>query len=100
MRFARRVDFNLKSGQENEFNKIIESKVVPTLQSQTGFQDELVLTFGNHVTAISLWDTRQNAEDYEKTAYPTVLETIKPFIEATPNVQVCEVPHTTIHTTV
>lgn len=100
MRYARRLDFNLKSGQETEFNRILESKVVPLLQKQKGFQDEMVLTAGRQVTAISLWDTRQNAESYDETAYPKVLETIEPLIEAAPKVQICEVPHTTFHAAV
>ncbi len=100
MKYARRVDFNLKAGQINEFNRIFEDKVVPMLQKQKGFQDELVLTTANQVSAISLWDTRQNAEGYEKAAYPKVLETIKPFIEATPTVKACEVPHCTFLTAV
>jgi heme-degrading monooxygenase HmoA len=100
MRYARRVDFNLKTGQEKEFNQILETKIVPMLQKQKGFQDELVLTAGRQVTAISLWDTRQNAEGYDKATYPKVLEFIKPLAEATPKVQVCDVPHTTFHATV
>ncbi len=97
MRFARKVDFTIKSGQEKEFTRFFESKIAPILQKQKGFQDELVLTAGHQATAISLWDTRQHAESYDKTAYPQVLESLKPFIEATPRVQACEVPYTTLH---
>ena len=100
MRYARKVDFNLKSGQEKEFDRIFESKIVPMLQKQKGFQDELVLTAGRQVTAISLWDTRQDAETYEKATHAKVLDALKPMIEATPKVQPCEVPYATFHATV
>ncbi len=100
MRFARKVEFSIKRGQEQEFNKIIEAKILPILQKQKGFQDVLVLTHGRYATGISLWDTRTDAESYEKTAYPNVLESLKPLIEDTPQVEVCEVPFTTLHATV
>ncbi len=61
MRFARKVEFSIKSGQEQEFNKVIETKILPTLQKQKGFQDMLVMTHGLEATGISLWDTRSDA---------------------------------------
>lgn len=97
MRYARKVDFNLKLGQEKEFTKILESKVIPVLEKQKGFQDEFILTSGRQVTAISMWDTKQNAEAYEKAAYPKVLETLKPLLETTPKVLPCDVPFATHH---
>ena len=100
MRFARKLECSIKSGQEQEFNKIIEAKILPILQRQKGFQDVLVLTHGGKATGISLWDTRTDAESYEKAAYPNVLESLKPLIEGTPKVEVCEVPFTTLHATV
>ncbi len=99
MRFARKVECSIKSGQEQEFNKIIEAKILPILQKQKGFQDVLLLTHGGEATGISLWDTRTDAESYE-TAYPNVLEALTPLIEGTPKVEVYEVPFTTLHATV
>ncbi len=100
MRFARKVEFSIKSGQEQEFNKVIETKILPTLQKQKGFQDMLVLIHGLEATGISLWDTRSDAESYENTAYANTLESLKPLIEGTPQVKTCEVPFTTLHATV
>ena len=100
MRFARKVDFTIKSGQEREFPRVFESKIVPILQKQKGYQDALLLTDGRQATAISLWDTRANAESYEKASYPKVLESLKPLIDGTPKVQPCQVPFTTLHATV
>ena len=100
MRFARKVECSIKRGQEQEFNRIIEAKVLPILQKQKGFQDMLVLTHGREATGISLWDTNTDAEAYKRTAYPKVLESLKPLIEGTPQVEACEVPFTTLHATV
>ena len=100
MRFARKVEFSIKSGQEQEFNKVTEAKILPILQKQKGFQDMLVLIHGLEATGISLWDTRSDAESYENTAYANTLESLKPLIEGTPRVEVCDVPITTLHATV
>lgn len=97
MRFARKVEFTIKTGQEKEFNKVLETKVIPVLQKQKGFQDELLLTSGRQATAISLWDTRANAETYEKTTFAKLTETLKPVMEGTPKVTACDVPFTTLH---
>ncbi|MHC4108205.1 MAG: hypothetical protein ACYSTY_09000 [Planctomycetota bacterium] len=100
MRFARKVEFSIKSGHEQELIRIIEAEVLPILQKQTGFQDVLVMTHGREVTAISLWDNRTDAETYEKTVYPNVLELLESLIEGTPNVVAFEVPFTTLHAAV
>ena len=100
MRFARKVEFTIRSGQEKELNKVFEGKILGILQKQKGFQDELVLTSGRKATAISLWDTKANAEAYQTTAYPKVLEALKPVIDGTPHVESCDVPCATLHAAV
>lgn len=97
MRFARKVEFTIRSGQEMEFTKLFDTKVLGMLQKQKGFQDEVILTHGPKAWAISLWDNKTNAETYEKTGYPKVLETLKPFIEGTPKIEPCDVVCSTMH---
>lgn len=100
MRSARNVQFTIRNGKQQEFNKVFETMVLPVLQKQEGFEDSLVLTHGDQGIAISLWNDRSSAESYERTGYPQVLEALRPVIEGTPEVQVCEVPFTTLHATV
>jgi len=42
--FARFVSMRLKSGNLTEFNRILEKEVIPLLQRQKGFREEIVLT--------------------------------------------------------
>jgi hypothetical protein len=56
-------------------------------------------TYGDQGIGISLWDNRNSAESYAKTAYPQVLEAMRPVIEGTPQVLLCEVPFTTLRAT-
>ncbi|MHC4414644.1 MAG: hypothetical protein ACYS0G_05110 [Planctomycetota bacterium] len=100
MRIARNVQFTIRNGKQEEFNKVFETKVLPVLQKQDGFEDSLVLTHGDQGIGISLWNDRSSAESYAKTGYPQVLEALRPVIEGTPEVRVCEVPFTTVYTTV
>jgi quinol monooxygenase YgiN len=100
MRFARNVQFTIRNGKQQEFKKVFETKALPVLQKQKGFEDELVMIHGDQGIGISLWNDRSSAESYAKTGYPQVLEALGPVVEGTPEVQLCEVPFTTLHATV
>ena len=100
MQIARNVQFTIRSGKQQDFNTVFETKVLPVLQKQEGFEDSLILTNGEKGIGISLWKSRASAENYAKTSYTQVLEALKPVIDGTPVVQVCEVPFTTLHANV
>src|SRR5437660_1441194 len=90
--FARCVTIPLKPNAVAEFNKTLEKEVLPLLRKQTGFQDELVLVSSNGTQAvgISLWDQKDSAEAYNRTAYPEVQKLLSKVIEGTPQVQTYE----------
>jgi hypothetical protein len=52
---------------------------------------------GIHVTAIRLWDSRAQAEVYDKSAYPQVLESLEKVLDGQPKVRVVTVLHSTVH---
>jgi hypothetical protein len=52
---------------------------------------------GPEVVAISLWDSKQNAEAYNRTTYPEVLKILGKMIERTPEVRTLEVVYSTFH---
>jgi len=45
-----------------------------------------------------LWDEKENAEAYGRTAYPQVLKALAKVVEGTPQVQTSEVSNSTFHT--
>jgi hypothetical protein len=49
------------------------------------------------VIAISLWDSKANAEAYNTSAYPEVLRTLGRIIDGTPKVQTFEAVSSTFH---
>jgi heme-degrading monooxygenase HmoA len=97
--FARSVTMRLKPNTVSDFNKTLEKEILPLLQKQKGFRDELTLVSSNgtEVLGISLWDQKQDAEAYQRTTYPEVQKLLSKVIEGTPQVQTYEVSLSTIH---
>ncbi len=97
--FARYVTIPLKPNAVADFNKTLEKEVLPLLQKQKGFRDELTLVAPNglEVIGISLWDQKEDAEVYNRTTYPEVQKLLSKVIEGTLQVQTYEVSTSTIH---
>jgi hypothetical protein len=98
--FARIVSMTLKPNTPRlDFSKAIENEIIPVLRKQKGFQDEItfVAPSGTEVVGISLWDQKENAELYNRGAYPEVLKTLARVVEGTPEVRTFEVVNSTFH---
>src|SRR5437899_1943560 len=97
--FARSVTIRLKSNAVAEFNRTMETDILPLLQKYKGFRDEisLVATNGVEVLGISLWDNKEDAEAYNRTTYPEVQKLLAKVCEGTPQVQTYEVGASTFH---
>ena len=97
--FARSVTVRLKPDAVAEFNRTMEKEILPLLQKQEGFRDELILISanGSEVLGISLWDQKDNAEAYNRTTYSEVQKLLAKVSEGTPQVQTYEVGTSTIH---
>jgi hypothetical protein len=95
--FARNVSIHLKPNTSVAFTKQIESATLPMLRKQAGFQGELTFlaSGGAEVVAISVWDTKENADAYARTGYPEILKDLNRFIDGTPRVQTYEVVNST-----
>ena len=97
--FARTVSFHLKTNSAAEFTKTLESQIIPLLRKQKGFQDEITLfnTDGKQAVAISFWDTKENADAYERGTYREVLTALAKAVEGSPKVETYEVSNSTAH---
>ena len=94
MQFARNVQFQVKTGKEQELNSLFEREVLPVLRKQNGFQEEVTLVNPKGAHFISLWDNRKNAESYGTATYPSVLAKLNEFIVGTPRVELFETAST------
>jgi heme-degrading monooxygenase HmoA len=97
--FARNVSFHLKSNMFSDYTRTFENDTLPLLRKQKGFKDEITLSNPGSldVIAISLWDSKANAEAYNTSAYPEVLRTLGRMIDGTPKIQTFESVSSTFH---
>jgi len=99
--FARNVALHLKPNTLSDFTKTFDASVLPILRKQKGFQNEITFAVagGTDVVAISLWDTKENAEAYNTTGYPEVLKSLERMLDGTPKVRVSDVISSTLQKT-
>ena len=97
--FALNVSFHLKSNMLADYTRAFEKDVLPLLGKQNGFKDEITLAGpgGVDVTAISIWENKKDADNYNTNTYPQVLKTLARFIEGTPQVHTFDVVTSTLH---
>src|ERR1041384_6953234 len=97
--FARNISLHLKPNMLTEFATTFEKEIVPMLRKHAGFRDEIVLAGegSNNVIAISLWDTKEQADTYATTAYHDVVKAMDKFLDGSPSVRVANVLSSTLH---
>src|SRR6267143_1293468 len=97
--FARYVTMRVKNGNLAEFNRILEKEVIPVLQRQRGFRDEIVLTNpgGTEAVGISIWEQKENAETYNREKFPEIQQLLTKVLEGIPQIKTYEVSHSTVH---
>jgi len=99
--YARHVSFNLKPIKREELTRTFESEILPLLQKQNGFTDEITFVNpeGRQAVAISLWENKESADRYSREAYPQVLKSLARVVEGTPEVRGYEVAVSTLYKT-
>jgi hypothetical protein len=96
--FARNISIHLKSNMLSDYTRCFEKDILPLLRKQNGFKDEITLASpgGVDVTAISLWENKNDADTYNTNTYPQVLRTLARFIEGAPQVHTFDVVTSTL----
>ena len=97
--FARHVSIHLKSNMLSDYARTFENDTLPLLRQQKGFKDEITLSNPGSLdaSAISLWESKANAEAYNTNTYPEVLRALARMIDGTPKVQTFEAVTSTFH---
>ena len=87
MSFARNVHFTVRNGTTDEFNRLMNTEILPLMKRQNGFHQDLTLLGGNNIgMSVSVWDDRTCAETYNTKTYPEVLKKLSSVIEGTPRI--------------
>ena len=97
--FTRNVTMKLKANSAAEFTRVIENEIIPILRKQKGFRDEVTFVAPERAEAVanSFWDTKEDAEAYNRTGYQEVLKALSKVVEGTPKVETFEVANSTFH---
>lgn len=97
--FSRQVTMRLKRGASAELARVIEREVIPAMRRQKGFRDEITLIATDRLEAVStsFWDTAEDAEAFNLSAYPAVLESLSKVVEKNPKAVTFEVINSTLH---
>ena len=97
--YARKVSMHLKPNSLTEFTQKLEKQVIPLLRKQPGFQDEITFVGPGTTKAfgISLWESKENAESYNRGKYAEVTKILAGVVEGTPEVETYDVSNSTFH---
>ena len=98
--FTRVVEVTTKSGKAKELTSIINDKALPILKKQAGFVDETLLVSDpepNRVLALSFWNSREDAERYNREQYPAIHEMVRHLLETEPVIRTFNVDSSTTH---
>ncbi len=97
--YARNVSFRLKSNMQSDYTRTFENQILPLLRTQKGFKDEVTLSNpgSQDAVAITLWENKANADEYNTNTYPQVLKTLANVIDGTPRIQTFETVISTFH---
>lgn len=96
--FVRHVRMRLKGDGRPGFVRAIDSETIPALKKFTGFSGEIMLvsTDGRESVGISMWDTRDHAEAYNRQGYADILKALEKFTEGKPELRTYEITNSTI----
>ena len=97
--FARKVSVRLKADAAGQFLEKMENEVIPLLRKQKGFLDELTLISqsGKEVYAYSFWDSSEDAERYDSTAFREVTGLLTGLLDGTVRINTYMVANSTFH---
>jgi hypothetical protein len=97
--FARKVSVRLKPACLDKFTNLMEHEILPWLRKQKGFLDliTLVLPDGSEVATLSFWDHEDNAQIFNASGYPQVIEVLEEILDGKPYVKTFEVVSSTFH---
>ncbi|HEY8185875.1 MAG TPA: hypothetical protein VIF64_07385 [Pyrinomonadaceae bacterium] len=89
----------LKANSATELTRIADNEIIAILRKQKGFRDETTFIAPERSEAVanSFWDTKEDAEAYNRAGYPEVLKTLSNVIDGIPTVKTFEFANSTFH---
>jgi len=97
--FVRMVTMPLKPGITARYAEVVEKHAIPVLRKQRGFVEQLSLVTndGKISVGITLWESKKDAEAYERSDFPIVMKALGEVAAGPFEVKVGQVTNSTAH---
>jgi hypothetical protein len=91
--FTHRIQIRLKLNSFVELSQKIQNKIMPALRLQKGFCNGVTSIDTIGLTAIeeTHWETKEDAEIYQRTGYPETLKMLYGLIDSEPVTSIFEI---------
>lgn len=95
--FARHLIWKIKPNSIAEFTRITDNQIIPLLFKHKGFREQMYFVSPETLEAVSasMWDSKEDAEAYNRTAYPEVLRLLSSVSDGPPTVKTFEIASST-----
>lgn len=92
--FKHQVKMQLRADSFILLSQKIDNTIMPLLRLQKGFNNGVtsVMPERSSATEDTFWNTKEDAEEYQRSGYLKVLETLAEVVSATPSSVISEVP--------
>jgi len=96
---ARIVTCTVETAKINEFRKLLNDELLPLVQSQPGFVDniEALDAHTGQFSCTTLWNTRTDVENYDNGVFPEVAARLSPLLRGSPAVLTLPVENSSTH---
>ena len=96
---ARIVTCTVQPAKVNEFRKVLNDQVLPLVQAQPGFVENIEALDPNtgQFSCTTLWNSRSDVEKYDNSVFPEIASKISPMLQGNPNVQTLPVENSSTH---
>ncbi len=96
---SRIVSCTIKPEKINEFRNTLKSEVLPNITRQPGFVDlvESIDTASGAFVCTTLWNTRQDVEQYDQTLFQDIAQKLIPLVDGQPDIKTLTVENSTVH---
>lgn len=90
--FTHRVRIELNPNSFTELSRKIQSEIMPLLRLQKGFCDGLTTVAPERATATgdSRWETKADAEEYQRNGFPKILKILSSVAKTPPTATIFE----------
>jgi hypothetical protein len=90
--FTHRDSIELNPDSFTELSRKIQSEIMPALRLQKGFCDGLTIIAPERASATedTNWETKEDAEEYQRTGYPEILKILSTVAKTPPTATIFE----------